>query len=379
MITIIEGAEIFAPEPLGRSTILILGGKIARIGALNRADWEKLGVEVCHIDATGLIAIPGLIDPHEHLIGGSGESGFASQTPEISLQELVRGGITTVVGCLGVDTTTKTMPALLAKAKGLREQHIHALLWTGGYPVPPSTLTGSVVSDILYIEEIIGAGEVAIADHRSSHPVAAELARLVKGVRNGGLLAGKAGVTHFHVGDDPSGLRLLRELIDDYEVDPECLYPTHVERTEALMLEAIELSVRGVTIDVDTYEEDLHRWLGFYLRHGGDIDRLTVSTDAAINSPETLFAQLMNCVRHGMKLEQVLPCVTTNTARVLKLDRKGRLRAGMDADVVLFRAADDAITDVIASGRRLLANGSLAVQERFLENSNRRVQFHGQK
>jgi beta-aspartyl-dipeptidase (metallo-type) len=377
VITIIDGVEIFAPEPLGRGTILIVGGKIAGFGPLKRADWENLGVEVCHIDGTGLVAIPGLIDPHEHLIGGSGESGFASQTPEISVQEIVRGGITTVVGCLGVDTTTKTMPALLAKAKGLREHHIHALLWTGGYPVPPSTLTDSAVSDILYIEEIIGAGEVAIADHRSSQPSAAELARLVKDVSNGGLLAGKAGVTHFHVGADPSGLCLLRELIDSFEVDPRCLYPTHLERTEALMLEAIDLSRRGVTIDIDTCEEDLDRWLRFYLAHGGDIHDLTVSTDAAINSPETLFPQLMNCVQQGMKLEQVLPCVTSNTARVLKLERKGRLKAGMDADVVLFRAADHAITDVIASGRRLLANGTLAVHEKFLDSSNRRMHFHG--
>jgi beta-aspartyl-dipeptidase (metallo-type) len=379
MITVVEGAEVYGPEPQGCSTIVILGDRIASVGKRSPIEWDKLDVGVQHIDGRGMIAIPGLIDPHEHLIGGSGEAGFATQTPEIFLQELVYAGITTVVGCLGVDTTTKTMPALLAKAKGLREHHISAFLWTGGYPIPPATLTGGVITDLLYVEEIIGAGEVAIADHRSSKPTAPELARLVNDVRNGGLLAGKAGVTHFHTGGNLSGLGLLRDLIDNYEVDPECLYPTHVERSEALMLEAIDLTTRGVTVDIDTYEEDLHRWVQFFLGHGGDLGRLTVSTDAAINSPGTLFKQLMYCVQQGMKLEQLLPCVTTNTARVLKLKSKGRLAVGMDADVVLFSAADHAITHVIAAGRHLLSEGRLQTREGFLHHSNRSIEIHGKK
>ena len=50
------------------------------------------------VDAEGGFVVPGLIDPHEHLLGGSGESGFSSQTPEITLSEIVAAGITTVVG-----------------------------------------------------------------------------------------------------------------------------------------------------------------------------------------------------------------------------------------------------------------------------------------
>jgi beta-aspartyl-dipeptidase (metallo-type) len=379
MITVVEGAEVYEPEPQGCSTIVILGDKIACVGKGSHIEWDRLDVGVQHIDGRGMVAIPGLIDPHEHLIGGSGESGFATQTPEIFLQELVYAGITTVVGCLGVDTTTRTMPALLAKAKGLRQQHISAFLWSGGYPVPPATLTGTIMTDLLYVEEIIGAGEVAIADHRSSKPTAPELARLVNDVRNGGLLAGKAGVTHFHTGGDLSGLGLLRDLIDHYEVDPKCLYPTHVERSEALMLEGINLTTRGVTVDIDTYEEDLHRWVRFFLDHGGDMRRLTVSTDAAINSPGTLFKQMMHCVQHGIKLEQLLPCVTTNTARVLKLKGKGRLAAGMDADVLLFSAGDYAIKHVIAGGTHLLSDGRLQTPENFLHLSNRSIEIHGKK
>lgn len=200
MLTLIENGEVYLPEPGGRMSVLLMNNAIARIGNIERADVERLGVELEVIDASGCVVTPGLIDPHEHLLGGSGEEGFNSQTPEITLTELVTAGITTVVGCLGVDTTMKTLAGLLAKAKGLREEGLTAYIWTGGYNVPPTTITASVRDDIMFIEEVIGAGEIAIADERSTAPVPHELARLVKDAYVGGMLSRKAGVTHFHTG-----------------------------------------------------------------------------------------------------------------------------------------------------------------------------------
>src|SRR3954467_2387863 len=105
MFTLIENGELYGPESLGRASLLIVQERIARIGPVPQA-WDALGLPVQIIDATDCIVTPGFIDPHEHLLGGSGESGWNSQTPEIAFQEIVSAGITTVVGCLGVDTTT---------------------------------------------------------------------------------------------------------------------------------------------------------------------------------------------------------------------------------------------------------------------------------
>src|SRR5437763_14459619 len=164
MFLVIENGDVRAPEPLGRASILIAGDRIARIGDVDLAALDALRVEYERIDATGCLAAPGFIDPHEHLLGGSGESGWATQTPEIALGELVSAGITTVVGCLGTDTTTKSMPGLLAKAKAFSDEGLTALVWTGGYTIPPATLTGSIRTDMLYVSEAIGAGEIALAD-----------------------------------------------------------------------------------------------------------------------------------------------------------------------------------------------------------------------
>src|SRR4051812_15168292 len=110
MLTLIEHGTVYAPEPRGPASVLLGGGQILAVGAIDRHALDRLGAECETIDATGCLVAPGLIDPHEHLLGGSGEKGFASQTPEIFLTELVTAGITTVVGTLGVDTTMKTLP-----------------------------------------------------------------------------------------------------------------------------------------------------------------------------------------------------------------------------------------------------------------------------
>ncbi|HEY0546500.1 MAG TPA: beta-aspartyl-peptidase [Pyrinomonadaceae bacterium] len=378
MLTLIENGEIYAPEPQGRSDLLLVGDRIAKVGEIDRRAVEALGLEVAVIDATDCLVTPGIIDPHEHLTGGSGEQGFSTQTPEIFLNELVSAGITTVAGCLGVDTTTKTMPGLLARAKGLHEEGLTAYIYTGGYNVPPTTLTGSVRQDILFINEVIGAGEIALSDLRATEPEAHELARLVSEAYIGGMLSGKAGITHFHVGDGRGRLELLRRLLDEYEVEPAWLYPTHVERSAALMEEAVELTRRGVTIDIDTVEEDLAKWLGFYLDRGGDAARLTASSDASISSPRTLYAQVRDCIINGrFAVGLALRLVTSNTARVLKLDSKGSLVAGKDADVLVIRKDSFELRDVIAGGRRLMIDGEVVVSESFMKQSNRSISLDG--
>jgi beta-aspartyl-dipeptidase (metallo-type) len=380
MVTLIAGGDVYDPEPRGRRDVLAVGSRIASIGAVDRRALEGLGIPYDVVDATGCVVTPGLIDPHQHLIGGSGEQGFHSQTPEVRISELVAAGITTVVGCLGVDTTTRTMPALIARAKAIAHYGLTALVYSGGYNVPPTTLTGSIRTDIMFVDQVIGAGEIAISDRRSTAPSVAELARVVGDAYVGGMLSGKAGVTHFHVGDSEARLAPLRALLDDHSVAPELLYPTHVERNAPLMEEAVELTRRGVTVDLDVVERDLPKWVRFYLDRGGSFDRLTASSDAAITSPEGLLDMVRACVRElRLPLERVLPLVTSNTARVLKLSSKGRVVPGADADLVVLARESLELQAVIAGGRVLMDGGEIKVQETWIAASDRRFDVDGEK
>jgi beta-aspartyl-dipeptidase (metallo-type) len=373
---LVENAEVFAPEPLGRRSILIASGRIEAVGA-DGAALAHAGVEVDTIDGTGCIAMPGLVDPHAHLIGGSGEKGFASQTPEISATELLRAGITTVAGTLGADTTTRTMPALLAKVKALRGEGLSAFAWTGGYDA--RTLTSAIRDDIVLIDEIIGAGELAIADVRGQQYSAAELARFVADCYVAGTLTGKAGLLHLHVGDGNERLKIVRDVLEHFDVKPEALYPTHVERSERLMREAIDLTKLGMPIDVDVYEEDLVRWLRFYRDHDGDPTLITASSDAAINSPHTLFEQLMACVREKVApLNEVIAISTSNTARVLKIE-SGELARSRIGHMLLIDAASYALRTVICAGCVVMRDGALVMREQFLPHSNRSIALRGEK
>jgi beta-aspartyl-dipeptidase (metallo-type) len=378
VILIVTGGEVFAPAPAGTLAVLCLNGSIARVGTVVPETLDALDLAVEVLDAHGCVVVPGLIDPHVHLIGGSGEEGYNTASPEIFLEELVTAGVTTVVGCLGVDTTMKAMDALIGKTKALCLEGVSACLYSGGYDVPPVTAAGSVRRDMILINEVIGAGEIAIADRRSTQPSVPELARVVADAYVGGLVTGKAGVTHFHVGDGRDRLSALRRLLDEHEIDPSCLYPSHVERTPELLREAAEITGRGVTVDVDTVGNDLAASLDAFVAAGGTLARLTVSSDASVTPPVQRLDQLRTCVReHGWQLEQMLALVTTNVARVLKLDRKGRIEPGADADLLVLRRETLEPVHVVAKGRVLMRNGIMTRQDRFLQKSARRIRLHG--
>jgi beta-aspartyl-dipeptidase (metallo-type) len=380
MLTLIENGDIYAPEHKGRAPMLLANEKIEKIGGVSRSALDELGCEYEVIDASGCYVTPGLIDPHQHLLGGSGEGSLSLQSPELFLTEIVRAGITTVVGVLGVDTTMKTMPGLLGRVKGLEGEGISTRMWTGGYNIPPMTITGSVRTDMLFIDECVGAGELAISDARSLQTSTDELARHVLDTHIGGLLSGKAGITHFHVGSSTRRLEPLRKLINEYEVKAEWLYPTHISRSPELMTEAIGLAREGAYVDLDTVQQQLARDVRYYLDNNGPTDRLTVSSDADSGTPDILFNQLCGLVvKEKLPLELVLSFCTSNPASVLRLGNKGRLDEGKDADVLVLKRGSLDIVEVIALGKRMVKDGAINVREKFLEESLRNVRLSGEK
>jgi beta-aspartyl-dipeptidase (metallo-type) len=380
-LTLLRNAEIFGPAPRGRQDVLVGGGAILALGPslAEGLPARGLGDSVEIVDLAGARLLPGLIDAHVHVTGGGGESGPASRVPRVMLSELTRGGITTVVGVLGTDGTTRSVASLVAATLALREEGLSAFCWTGSYEVPPITLTGSVRSDIVFVDPILGAGELAISDHRSSQPTFDELMRVASDCHTGGMMSGKAGVLHLHLGDGPRGLELVRRALDETELPARVFHPTHVNRKPRLLEEALALAARGVTVDVTAFpvsdDEDALSAadaIAKLLSAGIDRARLTCSSDGGgciptfdahghitemdVGRPGALAETLAALLARGHALEDVLPIFTRNVADLLRLPRKGRIEVGADADLVVLDATDR-IRDVMAKGRFLVRAG----------------------
>ena len=384
ILTIIRQARVFAPRPLGKKDILLGGRQILAIG--DDLHIHGSGIDIPELDADGLLAFPGLIDQHVHMAGGGGEGGFHYRTPEISLSHITTAGVTTAVGVLGTDGITRGTRELLAKANGLDFEGITTYIYCGAYQVPTRTITGMPRTDIVLIDKVIGVGEIAIADSRSSHPSDRDLSELASEARVGGLLAGKAGVLHLHVGDDEEGLAILFDVLKQTELPRSVFTPTHLNRNPDLLKQAIQYGKQGGYVDVTSgIRPDEHdhisvkpsRAIRRLLDAGVQPHWITMSSDSNGSSPifdekgklvamgigsiATLWEEVRDAIVHeNVPVEQAVSIVTSNVARVLKLGHKGRIRPGADADIVLTDG-QYRIRHVFAKGRQMVNEGTAIV------------------
>ncbi|MEM7320192.1 MAG: beta-aspartyl-peptidase [Pseudomonadota bacterium] len=370
MLTLLTNADIYAPAPLGQGCILIAGDKIVYLGPAVPDLPAVLNVD--EVDVGGAAVVPGFIDGHAHITGGGGESGPSSRVPPLHLSSYTRAGVTSVVGVLGTDDLTRNTETLVTQVYGLREEGLSAWCHTGGYHVPLTTLTGSARGDIVFLDPVIGVGEVAISDHRSSQPTLDEVLRIASEAHVAGLMTGKAGILHCHMGDGERGLSLLEQAIETSEIPARVLNPTHINRNKPLLKQAIALARHGCYIDATAFP-DGHIDPGVsaaeaYLRFreaGCRADRFTISSDGGgclpafdsegnltrigVGLSQTLPDTLADLVRRGIPLCEALAPLTSNVADLLKLRQKGRLAAGLDADLVILDG-DLGVRDVMARG-----------------------------
>ena len=389
MLELLRNCDLYDPAKVGVRDLLVAGGSVVWIG--RDLPGMPAGLGLVERDIGGKRVIPGLIDGHVHLTGGGGEDGPATRVPALNLSEYTLGGVTTVVGVLGTDDTTRTTADLLATARALNALGITAYCHAGGYHFPPVTITGTVRGDITHIDAIIGVGELALSDHRSSQPTLDELLRVASEAHIGGMLTGKAGIVHLHIGDGARGLELIRQALAQSELPARVFNPTHVNRRRALFEEAIALAREGCTIDITAFPvaPDEDAWpapeaLVRYLDSGAPLDQVTITSDgggclpvfdgdgrmasmdvARVNAMADALADLL---QRGEPLERVLPAFTSNPARLLRLPAKGRIALGQDADLVVLDHAGK-VNDVMARGRWHVLGGKPVVSGPFESGS----------
>ncbi len=377
-LQLLRNAHVYAPQAMGVRHLLLGGGKIVWMGERDPELPAALNVDV--LDLAGARLIPGFIDAHVHVSGGGGEAGFASRVPAPLLSRYTLAGVTSVVGLLGTDTVTRSTAELLSHVYALREQGLSAWAWYGGYHLPQATWSGSVRGDIALLEPMLGIGELAISDHRSSQLTLDELLRLAAQAHVAGLMSGKAGIVHLHLGDGARGLDLVRRALDTSELPARVFQPTHVNRRKRLFEEAVELAQRGCHIDITAFPvaDGEDAWpaaeaLRRYLDSGAPPERVSLSSDAGgclpcfdgdgrvcgmdVGHSGALLEALRAALAAGLALERALPAFTSNVADLLRLPGKGRIAVGADADLV---ALDDqaAAHHVWANGTHMVVAGA---------------------
>ena len=389
MIKIIKNGEVYAPNYLGKKDILIAADKIVFIKENITVPRKFVDIDI--IDASGNYIVPGFIDSHVHITGGGGEGSFRTRTPEIQLTDITKGGVTTVIGVLGTDGTTRSMGNLIAKARGLEEEGITTYIYTGSYQVPIRTLTGSIQDDIILIDKIIGVGEVAMSDHRSSQPTVEDFAKLASEARVGGILSGKAGVVNIHVGDGERKIDFIENIVENTEIPITQFLPTHMNRNQSLFQRSISYAKKGGIVDFTTStnkkfleegEVKCSNALRILLEHGVKSNNITFSSDGQGSLPDfdehgrfigigigkvtSLYSEVRDAIiNENVPIDKALSVITANPADILKLPMKGYIQKGRDADIVLLNKENLKIESVIAKGKIMVSEGKPTIKGTF--------------
>ena len=386
MFTLIKEGTVYSPQEMGTKDILIVGRTIARV-----ADHIDLpsDFQIKRISASGKIVTPGFVDLHVHLLGGGGEAGPRTRTPEITLSKITRAGVTTVVGCLGTDDVSRRPETLLAKAMQLEEEGISTYIYTGSYQFPLPTITGSVRKDIALIPKVIGVGEIAVSDHRSSQPSFEELCRVAAEARVGGMLGGKAGLVHLHMGSGRRGLDPILRIVKETEIPIGQFLPTHLTRAQSLLEQSLAFAKMGGNIDLTVRGEDLKfpittaMALRMALDAGVAIDQITLSSDSNGSMPifddrgnvirlgvgdiANLHREVRALVHEGFPLPDVLGLVTSHPSKRGGIfQNKGSIEEGKDADLLIL-SKNLEIESVMAKGQWMVHEGRVLVKGTFEE------------
>ena len=380
MFTLIKNAEVYAPEPLGRKSVLMAGEKVTWIGEDFPAERQLPGLRV--VEAAGMKLIPGIVDGHVHITGGGSEGGPQMRTPELLLSDMIKGGVTTVIGVLGTDDVSRSLEALVAKANGLVAEGMSAWCLTGSYQMPLKTVTGGIREDIVLIDRIVGVGELAVSDHRSSQPTYDEFLQIAAATRVGGILAGKSGLLNLHLGDGPRGIEYLFRAVRESEIPISQYVPTHMNRNPDLFEQARKFAKMGGFVDfttsttqqfLDEGEVACPQALEILLADGIPASRISFTSDGQGSMPmfdaKGEFAgmtigrvtsnhqALVDCVAGaGIALEDAVRAVSTTTADHYRLPGKGHVQEGGDADLLLLDESLG-IRYVFARGRMMMENG----------------------
>jgi beta-aspartyl-dipeptidase (metallo-type) len=389
MFKLIHQGHVFSPEDQGIKDVLICGDKIVRVGNDLYNLCKHLDAEV--IPASGNIVVPGFIDQHVHFLGAGDYEGPGGATTDIPFGTLPKSGITTAVGCLGSDDTARNMIDLMRRARDIEKLGITTYLYSGSFNIPSPTITGNVRRDVMMIDKVLGV-KFAISEPMASLSSIREMAEVAKDAYLGGLISGKKGLTHIHVGKKSERLEPLFEILKVSQLPIERFIPTHANRlTPNVMDHAVRFLRMGGTVDLTAVMSPEtgsptalrpDKALNEFIKENISINQLTMSSDGNVSMPifdemgkkvglfyagvdhlyKTFIMLLKNC---HLPFSDILRIITSNVARTLGIEaKKGTIGVRKDADLIIL-GKDYEIKTVLSCGRKMVEDGHLLIKGSF--------------
>ena len=253
------------------------------------------------------------------------------------------------------------------------------------------TLTESITDDLILIDKIIGVGELAISDHRSSQPTFDELAKIAAQARVGGMLSGKAGTINVHMGDSKRMLDLIEEIVEKTEIPKKHFIPTHMNRNPYLFEKSIEYASKGGYVDYTTStvplfieegEVPAYHTLKLLIDKGVDTSVVTFTSDGQGSLPgfdedgnmsridvgkvTSLYESVRDSIiKDKVDIAKAIAVITENPAKIYGLSAKGKIAEGKDADLVIADKSSLEIETVIAKGQIMIKDKAILVKGTF--------------
>jgi imidazolonepropionase-like amidohydrolase len=345
-------------QPIENGTVLVQNGKITAVGAGNAVRIPQ-GADI--LDMAGKVIMPGLVDTHSHIGGGSGGDGSGPIQPDVrildslnvrsaSLQRAQAGGITTVnvmpgSGHLDSGQTlyiklrddANTVDDLLildasgAYMGGIKFANGTNSIRTGGGSFPGTRAKSAALVRNQFIkardykEKIAKAGDDA--SKRPARDLALEtLVEVMEGKR----------VVHFHThrhDDILTALRLQKEF--GFRIVLQ-----HVSEAWKVADEIAAANAPASIIFIDSpggklETTDIKFENGVALEKAGAL--VGFHTDDYITDSRLFLRSAGLAVRAGMSRDAALYAVTMANARMMDLDsRIGSIEAGKDADLIVL-------------------------------------------
>ncbi|MGF1860962.1 beta-aspartyl-peptidase, partial [Photobacterium profundum] len=224
----------------------------------------------------------------------------------------------------------------------------------------------------------------------ASHLSVEELIRIASEVRVASMLANKPGIIVVHMGNSKETLKLIDQALENSDIPIKHFLPTHVNRNDNLLNDAIKFALKGGSIDLTSGVDPNLGAKGAVnpskaiiqaLEAGVNLDQLTLSSDGNGSIPEfddngnmsgmgiagfdSLLGTIRELIAAGLPLEKSWNTVSSNVASRLKLDDRGCLEINQMADLVFLNEADLALTLTIAKGKVLFKQNEYCVKGTF--------------